>query len=406
MLKYSQAYFALLLQMLFLSPAVQAGTKEMLSAELGKLKSQTIPDMQDILLCMQTMNIVTSQYAQIKKVFLARETGGDDHLVNRFDANRVQHNAMLKELYAFVTESKDVEKWDRASLLKFIEDLTQHRGPVVSRFADLSEQEDLFIAQVGSLREYLLKAYQESHLDLVLLGGPRCQKANIQVGLKVLQEDLVQTLNRLNDLHQYTLSAARKRHRLLSIVYAALKIHAEHQYNNAAIASIDENLIALKSVLDLADFSDEYYQWRGMVAANGAAEGLDSFYLEYERPIRLIRIRIQEARNFEKTIKNISPLPESAQVVLGNIEGMIWALRKQEERLLNLGWPGQLKKQIEMTHRRTENLSALDAKCGLLLEDFLTFADGIVDLVGFRVAEIRYHELADTCSKPLAGGPK
>jgi hypothetical protein len=59
-----------------------------------------------------------------------------------------------------------------------------------------------------------------------------------------------------------------------------------------------------------------------------------------------------------------------------------------------------------MTHRRTENLSALDAKCGLLLEDFLTFADGIVDLVGFRVAEIRYHELADTCSKPLAGGPK
>ena len=318
----------------------------------------------------------------------------DLNLVRNFNALRKLHEEAFVKIGAFVDSiPSDVENMTQDQLEKFISDDTVKSEKLMSEVDRLSLKDDRFlrfiIAQEKILTDLLLKTGG-------LISSQACEYLKPVVEKQMQQaQELAQSILYMREFVAF---ARAKRLILVSVIKEMKKTHVIGRYARALGVEAAKVRADLAAVLRLDDLHRQFGDWWVSSSSGGLGLALDTRYLQFERPRRVMLSSIGRIDNFRKQLKKFEQIPGYSRVMetLASKESIV---RDRLERLENKGWEGQASLQVRFAERMLSIASSYVDECRPLLESYIDTFSSPEDFIQYRKAEIQFTNIIDTCKE-------
>ena len=212
----------------------------------------------------------------------------------------------------------------------------------------------------------------------------------LQVNLKTLNEEENRVRSELASINS-TFSAIVRKLSLFNESRVSVELVNRTRKTISEIKSLFQEV---KITIELSNYADD---WLGQFGPD-VANRLDTYYLKYEAPLRLMRLRISSGEVVANQLRANLHLNDGAlSYPLESVERKISILKNRLQPLEEKGWQGQLQRQQFFVKKLREKLSILPRICKSIFDEY--DASGAADLKAFRVKENLYQNVIENCRK-------
>jgi hypothetical protein len=321
-----------------------------------KMSRKILPKLREINQCVASTELFLSEYNDYKNLLLGDTTKGrplmlahpekykaDVSLRRNLKYLREIQSEFSGEMKEFIQQFKDGKDKRPEERLKHLDQGIQAISKKVGMIVEL---EDIFLGSIDTLISFFEEIAPDKSALPRIMGSEKCAEYKMDTVLAFLYEDSRKTLLSVSKMVALVKEGQVKRHRLVSLVIGATKASLANDIANGQA----EELNQLRDAIDRFWRWDSLHsQWFDFIARNRPngswAGGLDRYYFEYRRPLRLLRVLSLEAKEFRQKVEKIEAPGNLKPSLLRKIDVAVETIDSRLEALESKGWQGQLENQ-------------------------------------------------------------
>lgn len=354
-------------------------------ADLEELKKQKI--------CHLKLELPLEQLKRLME-FWFNNPDSDYNIGKNFEALQQKHEQYLAEIDEFVQNKQtlpdtleDIQK-ELEALGRPQNDLAKILGDVVIADQSFAYSLDTLIAGLRSNKKNLENVIEESDYPEL--------KPQFDEMLKSIQS----WIDKAAYAKAFVLEAGRKRSLVFEIVNIKLQLALETKFaelSGQALGDIRDQIDAILFARDLLIDIENW--WFNAVEVNGFGGGYLSKYLQFERPLLIMRSDYAQGLSFEQRIEALSSLPPATKTALKDeLQTRLNTLKAEIDKLVSGGWQSLLTRQKLIVKARETKISTLSSNCKSALKEYNDKASDVQTLLDFRIAEEAFKKHIDVCS--------
>jgi hypothetical protein len=280
------------------------------------------------------------------------------------DSNLREVAKMEKKLEATL---HDLEVWEAANLVTFI-----------------------------SLHDYVFE-------QLAILNSTKARLLTLQCGslvenLSPAIENLENWVETLSNARLFIVESRRKRQLVFNYVQASIYRQLTTDQLAKMANDISNNADYLASMVNYTRVSESFFEEWLHKTRFGIARGLDTQYLLYDEPLRLLRELLVFLDSHESKIMKIKGIDQKAkQELLNRINTYKKSVKDRLDLLMKKGWQGQFEKQKFLTQERIKRIDRFPEECKAAISRFKEKESTVKDLADFHSIQNLYGEIVVSC---------
>ena len=353
-------------------------------ADLEELKKQKI--------CHLKLELPLEQLKRLME-FWFNNPDSDYNIRKNFEALQQKHEQYLAEIDEFVQNKQtlpdtlsDIQK-ELEALGRPQNDLAKILGDVVMADQSFAYSLDTLIAGLQSNKKNLENVIKESDYPEL--------KPQFDEMLKSIQS----WIDKAAYAKAFVLEAGRKRLLVFGIVNIKLQLALETKFaalSGQALGDITDQIDAILFARDLLIDIENW--WFNAVEVNGFGGGYLSKYLQFERPLLIMRSDYAQGLSFEQRIEALSSLPPATKTALKDeLQTRLNTLKAEIDKLISGGWRSLLDRQKFLVQERERRISSFPTACKVAVDEYKSKSDNVQTLLDFRVVEESYSQVVESC---------
>jgi hypothetical protein len=383
-----------------------------LDAFLKKLRGQTLPQMDQIHTCYVLADHLADLYLKAKTDWLGTGTSPhvpivlaneqdraefDFNLLRNFAAISASEDELATELVSFIEQFRAADL-DKAAIRQKLQALDGGQLDLRDHLTRVSRRETLFLYLLDSA-EKMLRSFEMNYQPQIdYLTGDKCQPSGADKFLAIFRKDLSQSLKEVERLKGYVLTLRPKRNLLIKRLFEQLRQRLLQRYADLNFENLSQVEHRLLDILRLDQLGAEMIQWWQDENSSGLADNRHLQFLQYERPLRDLRLLASQAYRYEQQIKALDGAPEeSQQLYLNKLAAMQRTIERNLNHLESSGWQGQLNRQQQLNERRRAYPDRYSAACLAAVDEHLAASQDVVSIEMFRELEAQYQRVVELC---------
>lgn len=353
----------------------------------------------------KTLGVVES-FRDIKATWMAEQEGkgvvtdpksNNTNLLTNLKAVEQRQKEVGEKLKAFAAEFSKVEG-DRPALQKALQNLEGKTRTTVDEISKAVLAESYFMGVV----QYALWFLNEFEKDpntveaIAFARSDNCNTSEVAPLVNRLVNEMYLLRDFLEGMKATGAEFRKRRQLLVNYVYTKTRNNLEAAWNQDIAGELKDTQDTLTQTLMFGRLQEQVTKWR--YGLRTAIAGTDTFYLQYENPIRLYRAYRQQGSNFLSRAGTFPKVPEWAvKSLTQDINTVFKHIDSRIKRIEDMGWEKLLGYQISSANRKKAYLDRLADSCEPTIDTYLEFAANVVDLKNFRKAEVLFAEVVDNC---------
>ena len=339
-------------------------------------------------------HVVTAEgftaYKYISEYWLTNEKS-NFHLQKNFEQVRKQHKKYFEVVNKFVSDNLDVPT-NLTDIQAKINFLDSRHEELARELYDVAFLDETFMVSLAQIESGLNRARGD------FVRASNICEGSIKSSLKLAIEDIEAWEKQLGKFRIFMNEAKRKRSSLFQMAVNGLKVRLLEKYAAISNERLENLLAKINGILEVDSLYAELENWWFRAAlAKGLGRGFVNPYLQYEVPLRLMRIDLLEGENLYKKIL-ATTAPEGIKgVVKKQAEAYLGTIKEQLKSLEDGDWMGVFERQKFMERKRYEIISEYVPECKPAIENYFKVEKVVSSKESFKLAEKAYIILIDSC---------
>ena len=339
-------------------------------------------------------HVVTAEgftaYKYISEYWLTNEKS-NFHLQKNFEQVRKQHKKYFEVVNKFVSDNLDVPT-NLTDIQAKINFLDSRHEELARELYDVAFLDETFMVSLAQIESGLNRARGD------FVRASNICEGSIKSSLKLAIEDIEAWEKQLGKFRIFMNEAKRKRSSLFQMAVNGLKVRLLEKYAAISNERLENLLAKINGILEVDSLYAELENWWFRAAlAKGLGRGFVNPYLQYEVPLRLMRIDLLEGENLYKKIL-ATTAPEGIKgVVKKQAEAYLGTIKEQLKSLEDGDWMGVFERQKFMARKRYEIISEYVPECKPAIENYFKVEKVVSSKESFKLAEKAYIILIDSC---------
>ena len=318
----------------------------------------------------------------------------DYNLGKNFEALQQKHEQYFAKIDEFIQNRQTIpntleeaqKELERLSLPQ--NDLAQALGDVIITDQSFAYSLDVLLTSLQKNKAKLEKIIKESDYP----------------ELKQAFDEMLKSVQRWIDKTAYAkafiVEAGRKRLLVFEIVRGRLELALETRFTELAGQELEDIKDQIDAILSARDLLVDIENWWFTAAVlNGFGGGLKAKYLQFEKPLCIMRSDYAKGLSFHQRIDALASLPPMTRdAVKEQLQEHLDTLKAEIDELETGGWQECLEKQKRVIEARKKVGASLSDGCKSALEGFDNVSFDVKNLADFRVAEKAYKQHMYVCS--------
>lgn len=205
-------------------------------------------------------------------------------------------------------------------------------------------------------------------------------------------------------LKTFILEANRKRSLVFEIARGKIELYLESEFAKLSGQKLEDLKDQIDAILAARDLLIEIENWWfNAEVLNGFGGGYLFKYLQFEKPLLIMRSDYAQGLSFEERIDALSSLPPATKAVLKNeLQTRLNMLKVEIDKLVSGGWQPLLERQKLLVEARVKKGGILSSDCKAAIAEFEGKASNVQTLFDFRITEEAFKKHIDACSVPTS----
>ncbi len=353
-------------------------------------------EVEDLVVEKRCTLVVQSASTQVEKLFIVW-LGNPESAYNvekNFLALGVGHEAFIEKMRSFSSSFADIPT-DTNALSQALYDIDKMHSDILNSMTSQAMREQRFITSIATIEVELAKSKSE------LEGAKSICSPQVSEAIDQMVTQINVWLDQLEQLRGYVAEATNKRSLLFRAIHEGTKIDLEKRYAQRVQRQLTDLRNELSKVLSIDRFYDEIQRWWFAVEFTGGfSGGLITTYLQYEEPLRLLRIDYENGMKLRSRLNGFGEIMGGVHRSIAiELDGYLNILQSKITWLEQKGWTGRLAEQKERAaYLKSRNLSDLP-ECPVAIDVFTNFSKAVDSLEYYRTAETQFHWMVDACTR-------
>lgn len=353
-------------------------------AELEELKKQKI--------CHLKLELPLEQLKRLME-FWFNNPDSDYNIGKNFETLQQKHDQYFAVIDGFVQNKlnvpstlEDLQK-ELESLGRAQNDLAKALGDVVVADQSFAYSLDTLITGLQNNKVALEKVIKESDYPEL--------RPQFDEMLKSIQS----WIDKAAYAKAFVLEAGRKRSLVFGIVSSRLELALEAEFARLSGQKLGDITDQIDAILLARDLLIEIENWWFNAATlNGFGGGYLSKYLQFEKPLLIMRSDCSQGLSFEQRIEALISLPPVTKTTLkGELQTRLNTLKAEIDKLVSGGWRTLLDRQKFLVQERERRISSFPAACKVAIDEYKSKSDNVQTLLDFRIVEESYSQVVESC---------
>jgi hypothetical protein len=325
--------------------------------------------------------------------FWFNNPNSDYNIGKNFEALQQKHEKYLAEIDKFVQSKQDLPG-TLAEVQKELEDLGRPQNDLAKVFGETVVADQSFVYSLDTL----ITGLQKNKITL--------ERVISESDYPKLKPQFDQMLNSIQSwidktayLKAFVLEAGRKRSLVFEITNARLELVLRVKFaelSGQALGNIRNQIDAILYAKDLLVDIENW--WFNAAQLNGFGGGYLSKYLQFEKPLLIMRSDYAEGLRFERRIEELTSLPPATKAVLkGELKDRLDTLKAETDKVLDSGWQALLERQKFLVQERESRINSFPTLCKTGINEYKSKLDSINNLEDFREIEKIYRQVIESC---------
>jgi hypothetical protein len=317
----------------------------------------------------------------------------DYNLEKNFVALQEKHKQYITLVDRFVQTTVQVPS-TLEDLTKQLDSLGKEHEKYAQALGEVVRADEIFAYSIDTL----VKGLEENKAILKQIFN----EDNVDPELQPTIEEIISTTQSWIDkaiyLKKYILQSSQKRSLLFGLVLDKLRLYLESEYASKSSQKLEDLQGQIGSILDADDLLREIENWWFHTALlNGFGNGFLSKYLQYEKPLYIMRSNYAEGLSFLDRIDALNLPPNTRSVILNELQGFLDTLNVEIKKLTSQGWQPLFERQKFLVSKREEISSRFSARCKEAISSYKLKEEDIKTLEEFSTAEMLYFNVVNYC---------
>jgi hypothetical protein len=358
-------------------------------AELEEIKNQKI--------CHLRLELPLEELKRLME-FWFNNPNSDYNIGKNFEALQQKHERYLEKIDEFVQGKLNIPS-TLEDLQKELENLGRAQNDLAKALGDVVIADQSFTYSINTL----ITGLQNNKMAL-----EKVIKESDYPELKPQFDEMLKSIQSWIDKAAYAkafvLEAGRKRSLVFGIVSSRLELSLEAEFARLSGQKLGDITDQIDAILLARDLLIEIENWWFSTAVlNGFGGGYLFKYLQFERPLLIIRADYAQGLSFEQRIEALSSLPPVTKTALKDeLQTRLNTLKAEIDKLVSGGWQPLLTRQKLIVKARETKISTLSSDCKSAIKEYSDKASDVQTLLDFRIAEEAFKKHIDACSVPAS----
>ncbi|SMF30539.1 hypothetical protein [Pseudobacteriovorax antillogorgiicola] len=378
------------------------------------LREKKLPQLDQIHSCYLSANYLADIYKDTKSHWVEKSKPSlplliyaneqdasvyDMNIFNNFDGIIESEKLIESNLIQFIKDY-DPSDFDKSTIRDRLAEIDAGQTSLADSLLKTSQRESMFLYLVNQA-EIQLREFDSTYAPHIgYIKSESCENSNVVSLLTVFQDDIKASLANIGKLRDYVVRLRPKRNKLVEEVFTKVRDRLVEQYANLTFEDLEAVQKQLLDIIRLDNLGAEMITWWQGESAKGLAGNLHLKYLEYERPLRLLRLLGAKLHRFEGKINKLIGAPEASRsLYLQKLEAMQSTLSRNLDRLESSGWRGQRDRQVLINQRRMQQADRYSSECVRDIERHLEAAEETTALATMTRLEQLYRDSVESCSR-------
>ncbi len=381
---------------------------------ISDLKNKKIPQLDQIHTCFLSANLLTDIYQTTKSYWVSKAYSNEPAIIfsNEIDSSIFDIN-IYKNFEILIDSEKEFETKINAFIQNYqpsnlnkqeiqekLKELDAGQTNLANVLLKLSIRETMFLYLVNGAKTQLKEFDSIYAPHINYLKGESCENSNVSYFLLNYQDDIKSVSLEISKLRNYVTELREKRNLLLSELFKRIRKALVTQYANLSFEDLESIQKKFIDIIKLDNLGQEMITWWQNENANGLAGNLHLKYLQYQKPLHILRRIDAKILAYETKILRLDDAPkESIDLYLKKLKSMKSTVSRNLSRLEKAGWQGQKDRQVLINSKRLERSSRYSNSCIQAINKHLEHAQKTEKFKDMLKLEMLYRISVDACSK-------
>jgi hypothetical protein len=325
--------------------------------------------------------------------FWFNNPNSDYNIGKNFEALQQKHEKYLTEIDKFVQSKQDLPG-TLAEVQKELEDLGRPQNDLAKVFGETVVADQSFVYSLDTL----ITGLQKNKISL--------ERVINESDYPELKPQFGQMLNSIQSwidktayLKSFVLEAGRKRSLVFEITNARLELVLKVKFAELSgqdLGNIRDQIDTILYAKDLLVNIENW--WFNAAQLNGFGGGYLTKYLQFEKPLLIMRSDYAQGLRFEKRIEELTSLPPATKTALkSELQGYLNTLKLEIDKIISGGWQSLLERQKFLVQERESRINSFPVQCKISIKEYKLKLENVQDLVDFREIEENYRQVIEFC---------
>lgn len=396
-------------------PAIPTSESE-LDKYIEDFRDETLPRLKQIATCAKTSKYLVLEYQDFKNIFLRINAMQSNPLVvtgipsahynmgimPNFEYVLKIHERVLDELLDFVTGQLGDDFYPSATpaIYEKMEGMENSLSMISNKIAMELVPETIFMRLLEEAQSYAKNIHKIFSLDIDLTRSKSCEASGSQKIANFIEYDIAATIRIYDGIRKYIGSVRRARSNFLLYIKSMSHRRLAQAYDLQAIAELKQLLGETDNILLMSRIYNQFIEWEAKnLNQKSKAILLQSKYLQYRTPLRMLTSFLPRINLFKKQISALDGPAESKKIYIGYINRAESSVLRRINFMQDRGWKGTFDQQLRMANWYSTNLENPSESCKSHLNSFISSEEDVVDLETFESLAVgSFAKIVDHCT--------
>jgi hypothetical protein len=304
-----------------------------------------------------------------------------------------QHSEYANSVTQFVAQFDSSFLLSRGTFSEAAAELDKRYAQTIASVDRTLIADDVFMYSVNSITNGLSQLSNEiaSINSATCIHTPSVQQAEI------LNDNVRPWIAKMKETSAYVAAAKQKRLRVLDVALESLKASLAGAWSQKTTQDLASIRNTIDGIFRAESILRECREWYANFAVNSETTKLANQYLQFEEPLRRMRIALLKGSRYSVAIAKLDLPPQTREEALRQVRAYVSTLQSSIENHQTLGWRGLLARQKLLNEKRRELRGRLSAACLKEIDAYESVASKVETLSEFRLAEKQYRVLYNAC---------
>ncbi len=369
---------------LLLIPLTLVSVVATANTEVSRLREQRM--------CVLKLGSLAATYELFQTTWLANKDS-KYNVERNFVALQKQHSEYTNSVQLFVTQFDASLLLSRDTFSEAAAELDKRYSQTIASVSSTLIADDVFMYSLNSITEGLSLLSRE----LSTINSAVCPHAPSVLQAEILNANIKLWFAKLKETSAYVAAAKQKRQRVLDLALEALQALLAGAWAQKASQDLTKIRDTIEGIFQTERILRECHEWYANFAVNSDTTKLANQYLQFEEPLRRMRIARFKGSKYVTAIEKLGLPNQTREEALRQVRAYVNTLEISIANHQNLGWRGLLSRQRFLNGKRREAYSKFSTSCLKEIDAYDSVSSKVDTLAEFRIAERQYRVLYDAC---------